>query len=91
MREILDSYQRAILFHVEAAKTPGESRTKLFKWFFEMLVDLEGAMFKDGFYKAFVLLSGPCVFCDECAKLKGAACTHGNRARPSMEACGIDV
>ena len=91
MRGILDSYQRAILFHGEAAKTPGESRIKRFKRFLEMLVDLEGDVFKDGFYKAFVLLAGPCTLCKECGKLKGAACTFGNRARPSMEACGIDV
>ena len=91
MRGILDSYQRTILFHVEAAKTPGESRTKRLKGFFEMLVDLEGDLFKDGFYKAFALLAGPCTLCKECGKLKGVACTFGNRARPSMEACGIDV
>jgi predicted metal-binding protein len=91
MREILDSYQRAILFHVEAARASGESRTKRLKRFFEMLVDLEGDMFKDGFYKAFVLLAGPCMLCTECGKLNGVACTFGNRARPSMEACGIDV
>lgn len=91
MRVILDSYQRAILFHIEAPKTPGQSRRTLFKEYFDMLVDLEGDMFKDGYYRAFVLLGGPCTLCGECAKLSGAPCTFGNRARPSMEACGIDV
>jgi predicted metal-binding protein len=71
--------------------------------FLEMLIDLEGEIFKDGFYKAFVFLEGPCHYntilrqqdeitpCTECAKIKGNACRFGMRARPSMEGCGIDV
>ena len=56
-----------------------------------MLVDLEGDVFKDGYYKAFVYLAGPCRLCKECGKVTGTSCNHGDRARPSMEACGIDV
>jgi predicted metal-binding protein len=90
-RSTLDAYQRAILFHIEAAKRQEENRSKLLKDFMADLVELEGEMFKDGFYRAFVLLSGPCGLCKECGKLKGKACEFGYRARPSMEACGIDV
>jgi predicted metal-binding protein len=88
-REILDSYHRALLFHLEAPKKPG--REKRFGEFYDMLINLEGRMFKDGFYKAFVLLSGPCHMCKDCASLKGKPCNFGSRARPAMEACGIDV
>ncbi|MFC1821636.1 DUF2284 domain-containing protein [Thermodesulfobacteriota bacterium] len=88
-RNLLNSYQRAILFHIEAPKTP--ERGKSFKEFFEMLTDLEGEIFKDGFYKAFAFLAGPCRLCKECAKSKDMPCLFGNRARPSMEGCGIDV
>lgn len=42
-RGILDTYQRAILFHKEAPRTP--DRGKQFKKYFDMLVDLEGEMF----------------------------------------------
>ena len=56
-----------------------------------MLIDLEGDMFKDGYYKAFAFLAGPCRLCNECGKVTGTSCNHGDRARPSMEACGIDV
>ena len=56
-----------------------------------MLIDLEGDMFKDGYYKAFVYLAGPCRQCKECSKVKGTSCNHRDKARPSMEACGIDV
>jgi len=55
------------------------------------LVDLEENLFKDGFYRAFVFIAGPCHLCNECQKLKGISCNFGNRARPSMESCGIDV
>ena len=90
-RKVLDCYERAILFHIEAAKKQGEKRTKLLNGFFEDLVDLEGDMFKDGFYRAFVFLAGPCHLCRECGKMKGEPCKFGGRARPSLEACGIDV
>ena len=42
-------------------------------------------------YKAFVFLAGPCNLCKECGKIKGTACLFGSKARPSMEACGMDV
>jgi len=56
-RAILDGYRRAILFHIEVPHMP--KKEKRYREFLDMLVDLEGEMFKDGFYKAFVLLAGP--------------------------------
>jgi predicted metal-binding protein len=91
MRKILDAYDRAILFHIIAEKRSGKGRRDLLQKIFRSLVDLEGEIFKDGFHKAFVLLAGPCDLCQECAKVTGGGCHFGNRARPSMEACGIDV
>jgi predicted metal-binding protein len=90
-REILDCYQRAILFHYRAARQEGVDRRKGRRALIDAIVALEGEMFKDGFYKAFALLSGPCGLCAECAKSKNKPCNFGNRARPSMESCGIDV
>ena len=88
-RMVLDSYNRAILFHTEAAPSPDvvEIRRKNR----EMLVDLEIEAFKDGYYKAFVMLSGNCALCPKCAKLTSEYCRFPQRARPAMEACGIDV
>lgn len=91
MKKVLSSYQRAILFHLELARIPGESRKKNFVSFVEALVSLEGEMFKSGYYKALAILAGPCELCEECSKPKGEPCRFGQRARPSMEACGIDV
>ena len=88
-REILNAYQRAILFHIQVPAMPQKERH--FRKFFDMLVDLEGEMFKDGFYKAFVFLAGPCRLCKKCAKLEQKPCNFLYQARPCMEACGMDV
>ncbi len=88
-REILDSYQRAILFHIELPYS--EEWHRVAKKTKATLVDLEGQMFKDGYYRAFVLLGGHCTVCEECAKRRGEPCVDRGRARPAMEACGIDV
>lgn len=88
-RKILDSYTRALLIHIETKGS--RDREKRLKKCLRALIDLEGEMFKDGYYRAFVFLAGPCDLCDTCGKITGTPCNHGYRARPSMEACGIDV
>ncbi len=88
-RKIIDCYQRAILFHIKAPATP--ERGEVTKNIYNMLIDLEGDIFKDGYYKAFIFLAGPCMICPECAKLNGSACNFSLKARPCMESCGIDV
>jgi predicted metal-binding protein len=80
---VIDSYQKAILLHRRLEK--GE-RSKLLN---EMMVRLEIEIFLDGYYKAWSMGSGPCRLCKECDV--AASCKHGYEARPSMEACGIDV
>jgi predicted metal-binding protein len=54
-----------------------------------MMVRLEIEIFLDGYYKAWSMGSGPCRLCKECDVTD--SCKHGYEARPSMEACGIDV
>jgi len=76
-REMLDGYRRAVLF-----ESPG-GRAK------DIAAALERRFFLDGHYKALGLGAGPCDLCDECALDEG--CRHPDDARPSMEACGIDV
>jgi predicted metal-binding protein len=88
-RALLDSYRRAILFHIEAPAS--KARGERYKAFMDMLVALEGILFKDGYYKAFVLLAGPCIKCRKCGVLTGTPCVHPGEVRPAMEACGIDV
>ena len=84
MRQILDSYSRAILLH-----KLWKGGVRDIKSFNESVVAVELALFFDGYYKALGLGSGPCRICEKC-NIKGG-CLHIDRARPSMEACGIDV
>ena len=88
-RKLLNCYNRAILFHMEMPSAP--ERGKQGREYLDKLVELEGEIFKDGYYKAFVLLAGPCQVCKKCAKQSELPCNFGNKARPAMEACGIDV
>lgn len=88
-REILDSYRRAILFHIEDPAIPEEPRPFLSAR--DALIDLEGEMFKDGYYKAFIFLSGPCRLCRKCEALEDKTCQFPLKARPCMESCGMDV
>ena len=82
-RKVVDSYEKAILVHRRLKK---EQRSKVLN---ETIARLEIEIFLDGYYKAWSMGSGPCRLCKEC-DLTGP-CKHGYEARPSMEACGIDV
>ena len=84
MRKILDSYTNSILLHLHWTKD-----YKTVNNFNETVVDLERVIFLDGYYKAWALGSGPCDRCKQC-NVSGT-CLHADRARPSMEGCGIDV
>jgi predicted metal-binding protein len=82
-RKVIDSYEKAILLH---RRLKGGERAKGFN---EAVVRLEVEIFLDGNYKAWSMGSGPCRLCKECDLTN--PCKHGYEARPSMEACGIDV
>jgi len=81
MRKILDEYEWAILLKF---KPPWPGKIRL------VITDIERAVFLSGYYKAFGLASGPCDICEECS-VKEGICRSPDKARPSMEACGIDV
>ena len=50
---------------------------------------LEGAPFLTGFHEAWMMGAGPCDVCASC-HVEGP-CVRPERARPSMDGCGIDV
>ena len=52
------------------------------------VVALEREVFLAGYYKALAFGAGPCNLCKSCPE---EGCKHPDKARPSMEACGIDV
>ena len=82
-RRVIDSYHKAILLHRRLRK--GERSRNLT----QKVVRLEREIFLDGYYKAWGMGAGPCRLCHTCDTT--APCQHGEEARPSMEACGIDV
>jgi len=82
-RRVIDSYQKALLLQQSVEKG---RRAKDFN---EVVVRLEIEIFLDGHYKAWSMGSGPCRLCKTCDP--AGFCQHGYEARPSMEACGIDV
>jgi predicted metal-binding protein len=86
-RKVIDSYRKAILLHQRLLK--GKRRMERSKTFRKAIVPLEIEIFLDGYYKAWSMGCGPCDLCKKC-NLSGS-CNHGLEARPSMEACGIDV
>ena len=76
-RAIIASFREAILVEGEMMKvTP-------------LVAALEREIFLAGYYKALAMGDGPCVQCSDCSLDEG--CKFPFQARPSMEACGIDV
>jgi predicted metal-binding protein len=75
-RKVLDCYTTALLVHFGSDVRVTRA-----------MVKLEKEAFLAGWYKAFALGAGPCSLCKECDL---AQCRNED-ARPSMEACGIDV
>jgi predicted metal-binding protein len=75
-KTILSDYKEALLVHVDELIDLNE-----------IVITLEKEIFFDGYYKAFGMGAGPCNICKKCSE----SCTHPEKVRPSMEACGIDV
>jgi len=58
----------------------------------ELIGKIEAAAFNLGYRFAAGFAGGPCVLCAECVtKQPGEPCRHPFKARPAMEAMGIDV
>jgi len=76
-RKVIDGYETALLAHFGM----NGSATKA-------MVTLERETFLQGHYRAFAFGAGPCMLCKSCPE---DGCKHPDQARPSMEACGIDV
>ncbi len=78
-RDMLRCYRHAVLIE-------GQPPGKKFK---ELLLKLELEANIAGFHKAFAMGAGPCPLCPACPESE--PCLMPYHARPSMEACGIDV
>lgn len=75
---VVECYRRAILLHCHD--------NDIINY---IVPRLERKVFLASHYKALGFGSGPCHLCDKCNVMR--RCVHPEAARPSMEACGIDV
>jgi len=87
-RQVLDGFTRGIILRFRAA---GDDYLPKLIEFHDGIRDMETDLFMAGYYKAFAYLSGHCMLCQQCSLKNNAACIKPDRARPSMEASGIDV
>ena len=79
-RQLLKEYTKALLLKVSG------DRTKLY----DRINKLERELFLQGYYKVFSFGGGHCPYCKKCT-LSSKRCKYPILAKPSMEACGIDV
>jgi predicted metal-binding protein len=76
--KVISGYENAILIHADDNDIVND-----------VIPRLEREIFLAGYYKALGFGSGPCRLCDRCNTK--ARCRYPYSARPSMEACGINV
>jgi predicted metal-binding protein len=86
-KNMIKEYSLALLMQIE--DIPPEKEMKVSRKLKKIVAELEREIFLDGYYKAFGVTSGPCRLCRTCNTEK--PCKYPYQARPSMEACGIDV
>ena len=98
-QDLITQYKHAMLVGFKGTlEEPLKHHTKMNKTLFK----LEKAAFFKGFVKAIAFSAGTCLLCKKCIiqedHMKGVPvdiarryCRHKNKARPSLEAVGIDV
>ena len=102
IRELLKGYSHAVLFVRRVSSKllkrdrDDKERKAAFRSILEIVSKLESAAFYDGHYLAVGFSAGSCFssLCDPklgCTLLNGEKCRFPLKARPSMEAVGIDV
>lgn len=92
-------YKVAIILQYEMLSKQGLTKKEMNQEFdkatlslLDSLISLEKTAFKLGFFYALGFGSGNCKLCEICgAKLGAESCSRPDKARPSMEAVGIDV
>lgn len=102
IRELLKGYSHAVLFVRRVSSKllkrdrNDKERKAAFRSILEIVGKLESAAFYDGHYLAVGFSAGSCFssLCDPklgCTLLEGEKCRFPLKARPSMEAVGMDV
>lgn len=87
-RALLNEYKRALIFRIKPQT--GYDGTHVVGGVYKSLFELERNIFLDGYRKALAFGGGECDLCETC-NIESGICRRPEAARPSMEACGIDV
>jgi predicted metal-binding protein len=87
-RRVLDAFRNALLLRVGPIEGREKSTAESLR-INKTALALERELFLAGCHKALMFGAGPCERCDAC--VRGQECPTPEKARPSMEACGIDV
>jgi predicted metal-binding protein len=86
-KQMLKEYKSALFFTYQFRRDRERKKRQFVR---RTIAKLEREMFLNGYYKAFAMGAGPCNLCpNKCDFSQG--CRYTELARPSMEACGIDV
>lgn len=93
-RRRLANYEKGLLIEFTELKEKQQQQK-----IHEIMFELEREAFINGLYKAFAYTAGPCRLCGSCEaekvqfpnKYSKKECKNQKKARPCMEACGIDV
>jgi predicted metal-binding protein len=88
-RQVLSHYRQALLLCMEGQGGGWKAETRKRRQMSEVVADLERELFLVGHHRAWGMGAGPCRLCKECDL--SSPCRFPDKARPSMEACGIDV
>lgn len=103
LTDLLSAYKWAVFFTrdippevIVRDKATIKERVAAYQAVFDIVSAVESMAFYDGHYLAFGLAAGSCrhTFCGQeknCRVMEGEKCRFSLRARPSMEAVGIDV
>jgi predicted metal-binding protein len=83
---ILVQYSKSIILKGNT----GGVRETLFDFHNKILM-IEDFLTGKGFKSIWGLIGGTCLLCEQCGAKTGEPCRHPDKARPSLEAIGIDV
>jgi len=87
-RRLLGEFHRAVLLEVGPIRGE-ENSDRESRRINDAALALERDLFLAGFHKAWTMGCGPCDICNACSE--GKDCPTPEKARPSMEGCGVDV
>jgi len=89
-KEFFNEYEDAVIIHFEGLMDKPKDRHAWSAKINAKLVQLERAVFTEGFERAFQMFMDSCCFCKDCTGRR-ETCEQPRMARPAPEAMAVDV